>query len=58
MSQEDDSSNASDKATRGASAVAITTAELFRGQTEVLIHHGDDTYRLRVTKSGKLVLNK
>ena len=38
--------------------VETTTAELFKGQTEVLIHHGDDTYRLRVTKSGKLVLNK
>lgn len=58
MSQEDDSSNASDKAPRGESVVAITTAELFRGQTEVLIYHGADTYRLRVTKSGKLVLNK
>ncbi|MGZ0171606.1 MAG: hemin uptake protein HemP [Planctomycetales bacterium] len=58
MSQIDDSSNSSGEVTRGESKVEITTTELFRGQTEVLIHHGAETYRLRVTKSGKLVLNK
>lgn len=42
----------------GHSQAAIKSDTLFRGQTEVLIHHGEDVYRLRVTKSGKLVLNK
>lgn len=58
MSQSDESNEPPRMATSGEPQAEITTAELFRGQTEVLIHHGDDTYRLRVTKSGKLVLNK
>lgn len=58
MSQSDESNEPPRKATHTEPQTAITTAELFKGQTEVLIHHGYDIYRLRVTKSGKLVLNK
>ena len=36
----------------------LTTEELFRGRTQVLIRHRDEVYRLRITKTGKLILNK
>jgi hemin uptake protein HemP len=32
--------------------------ELFGEETEVLIAHGDQTYRLRRTRNGKLILCK
>lgn len=31
---------------------------LFRGRQEILIAHGDETYRLRLTRNGKLILTK
>jgi hypothetical protein len=31
---------------------------LFQGGQEVLIGHGSDIYRLRITKNGKLILTK
>ena len=31
---------------------------LFEGEQEVLIQNGDDTYRLRRTRHGKLILHK
>ena len=31
---------------------------LFRGRQEVLIRHNGEHYRLRITKSGKLILTK
>lgn len=34
----------------------LTTADLFRGQREVLIEHAGRVYRLRLTASGKLIL--
>ena len=36
----------------------IDSADLMRGERELLIRHGDNTYRLRVTMSGKLILTK
>lgn len=38
--------------------VCISTRELFRACREVLIEHHGETYRLRVTKNGKLILTK
>lgn len=32
--------------------------ELFRGQREITIEHSGTVYRLRITKAGKLILNK
>ena len=32
--------------------------ELFGTRREILIKHGDEIYRLRCTRQGKLVLNK
>lgn len=37
---------------------AITTTLLFQGSQEILINHNGEPYRLRITKSGKLILTK
>lgn len=36
----------------------IAAQDLFRGEREVQIEHRGETYRLRITKSGKLILHK
>lgn len=34
------------------------SSELFAGRTEIRIAHADAIYRLRITRAGKLILNK
>lgn len=34
------------------------SSELLKGKTEIIIRHGADEYRLKLTKAGKLILNK
>ena len=34
------------------------TETLFLGSREIVIHHGDASYRMKITKQGKLILNK
>jgi len=34
------------------------TRELFHGQRQIQIRHNDETYRLSITKQGKLILTK
>jgi hemin uptake protein HemP len=36
----------------------IDSTELLSGQKEIWIRHGQETYRLRLTRSGKLILQK
>jgi hemin uptake protein HemP len=36
----------------------IDSRSIFAGRDEVLIRHGDQTYRLRLTRFGKLILTK
>ena len=36
----------------------INSSNLLQGEKEVLIHHGGEVYRLRLTKNGKLILQK
>lgn len=36
----------------------VTSNELLRGENELLIRHGDDLYRLKLTRNGKLILQK
>ena len=36
----------------------IPADRLFAGRQEIQIAHGDETYRLRITKNGKLILTK
>ncbi|MCX2724090.1 hemin uptake protein HemP [Roseibium salinum] len=34
------------------------SSELFDGVRQIHIHHNDETYRLSITKQGKLILTK
>ena len=36
----------------------VSSSELLRGETELLIRHGDELYRLKLTRNGKLILQK
>ena len=36
----------------------LNTRELFHGQRQIEIRHNDETYRLSITKQGKLILTK
>jgi hemin uptake protein HemP len=36
----------------------LTSFEIFQGETEVTISHNGELYRLRVTRNGKLILQK
>jgi hemin uptake protein HemP len=36
----------------------LSSAALLAGAREVLIRHGEDTYRLKLTSSNKLILTK
>lgn len=36
----------------------VRTEDLFGSRREVIIKHGDEEYRLRITKADKLILTK
>ena len=36
----------------------IESRDVFSGDREIIIAHGDDTYRLRLTSQNKLILTK
>lgn len=36
----------------------LSTQELFQGRQEIAIEHAGAIYRLRITRQGKLILNK
>ena len=36
----------------------LSTAELFRGHSRIEIEHKGETYRLQITRQGKLILTK
>lgn len=36
----------------------IRSEDLFNGQSEIRIDHHGEIYRMRITKAGKLILNK
>lgn len=36
----------------------IESRELFRGESEILISHDGAIYRMKITRQGKLILNK
>jgi hemin uptake protein HemP len=43
---------------RASDPPVISSHELFAGQREVVIQHGQEQYRLRLTNSNKLILIK
>lgn len=36
----------------------IESADIFRGQSEIMIRHQGLLYRMKITRQGKLILNK
>jgi hemin uptake protein HemP len=42
----------------GGSVIRIASADVFRGQREVVIVHRGQEYRLHITKADKLILTK
>ncbi|CAN7393974.1 hemin uptake protein HemP [Pararhizobium sp. LjRoot238] len=36
----------------------VESRELFRGENEILISHDGAIYRMKITRQGKLILNK
>ncbi|MFT4002765.1 MAG: hemin uptake protein HemP [Rhizobium sp.] len=36
----------------------VESTDIFRGQTEIMIKHEGVIYRMRITRQGKLILNK
>jgi hemin uptake protein HemP len=36
----------------------VESADIFRGQSEIMIRHEGLIYRLKITRQGKLILNK
>jgi hemin uptake protein HemP len=39
-------------------APVVDSDSLFGGRNEVIVRHGELLYRLRITRNGKLVMNK
>ena len=37
---------------------SIDSSDLFKGGREIIIRHNNDRYILRITRQGKLILNK
>jgi len=44
--------------TTGSGPLVVESANLMGGRRELIIRHGEETYRLRVTASNKLILTK
>ncbi|MBD8892253.1 hemin uptake protein HemP [Roseibium litorale] len=42
----------------GSKDLVLDTKSLFRGKRELKIQHNEETYRLTITKLGKLILTK
>jgi len=36
----------------------VESTDIFRGQTEIMIRHKGVIYRMKITRQGKLILNK
>ncbi|MEQ1950480.1 hemin uptake protein HemP [Mesorhizobium yinganensis] len=43
---------------RPAAVRTLTSQSLFQGEFEIGIDHGGSLYRLKITRQGKLILNK
>lgn len=44
--------------TKAGSTPALDSTDLFQGGREIVIRHGEEMYRLRLTNSNKLILIK
>jgi hemin uptake protein HemP len=52
------SPSAAPQASKPPTAARIASDQLMRGQREIIIQHGREEYRLRITAAGKLILTK
>ncbi len=50
--------HAPDRPTSNHSEESIDSQDLFKGRREIVIRHNQDRYILRITRQGKLILNK
>lgn len=50
--------NRQEKQSDSIKKIVLRSDEIFRGNKEIIIAHGDEQYRLLITKAGKLILNK
>jgi hemin uptake protein HemP len=50
--------SAQDHGSSAATPRIVSSADLFGGTREVIIRHVGEDYRLRLTRAGKLILNK
>ena len=46
------------KCTAAPQARIVESRDIFRGQTEIMIKHEGVIYRMKITRQGKLILNK
>lgn len=49
---------AANSKTHAVQHVVIESTKLFSNRDEVMIRHNGEIYRLRITKNGKLIMNK
>ena len=54
----DSFSHASLKREPTAEMRVLESADIFRGATEIMIRHDGVVYRMKITRQGKLILNK
>ena len=56
--EETDTTTAAQAASKSDRLPEYDTRTLFEGRREILIHHAGAAYRMKITKQGKLILNK
>lgn len=56
--QNPDEASAGTSGFSAARPVVLKSEDLFRGEREIHIQHGESLYRLQITKAGKLILIK
>ncbi len=56
--QTESPSSASNSAARPVAQQKVSFQQLAKGAAEVLVEHDGQVYRLRLTRNGKLILNK
>lgn len=54
----DNSAQAEAAGAASAATAILESAKLFGNSREIVIAHGEDSYRLRITSKGKLILTK
>jgi hemin uptake protein HemP len=58
MNQQSRGVRAAEPEAPGSAPLVVDSIALMAGRRELIIRHGNETYRLRVTASNKLILTK